>query len=130
MGDTFICDIAGGTEPFPHFWEHTVGSCHATMALRADWQKQLLRCHKELGFQHVRFHGLLSDDMGTLMCEMDQLVYSFFNADQICDFLLSIGMKPFMELSFMPSTLSSGGDIVFIIKEILHLQEITMHGQH
>lgn len=116
MGDTFICDIAGGTEPFPHFWEHTVGSCHATMALRADWQKQLLRCHKELGFQHVRFHGLLSDDMGTLMCEMDQLVYSFFNADQICDFLLSIGMKPFMELSFMPSTLSSGGDIVFHYK--------------
>ncbi|HMG83040.1 MAG TPA: glycosyl hydrolase [Ferruginibacter sp.] len=116
MGDTFICDVAGSTEPFPHFWEHTVGSCHATMALRADWQKQLLRCHKELGFQHVRFHGLLSDDMGTLMNEMDQLVYSFFNADQICDFLLSIGMKPFMELSFMPSALSSGNDIVFHYK--------------
>ena len=116
MNDTFICDVNGSTEPFPHFWEHTVGSCHATMVLRADWQKQLLRCHKELGFQHVRFHGLLSDDMGTLMCEMDQLVYSFFNADQICDFLLSIGMKPFMELSFMPSTLSSGNDIVFHYK--------------
>jgi xylan 1,4-beta-xylosidase len=116
MNNTFICDIANSTEPFPHFWEHTVGSCHATMALRADWQKQLLRCHKELGFQHVRFHGILSDDMGTLMNEMDQLVYSFFNADQICDFLLSIGMKPFMELSFMPSALSSAGDIVFHYK--------------
>jgi xylan 1,4-beta-xylosidase len=116
MNNTFICDIASSTEPFPHFWEHTVGSCHATMALRADWQKQLLRCHKELGFQHVRFHGILSDDMGTLMNEMDQLVYSFFNADQICDFLLSIGMKPFMELSFMPSALSSAGDIVFHYK--------------
>ncbi|HTB51806.1 MAG TPA: glycosyl hydrolase [Ferruginibacter sp.] len=116
MGDTFVCDINGSAEPLPHFWEHTVGSCHATMALRSDWQKQLLRCHKELGFQHVRFHGLLSDDMGTLMCEMEQLVYSFFNADQICDFLISIGMRPFMELSFMPSTLSSGNDIVFHYK--------------
>jgi beta-xylosidase len=29
--------------------------------------------------------------------------YSFFNADQIFDFLLSIGMRPFVELSFMPS---------------------------
>ena len=56
----------------------------------------------ELGFRHVRFHDLLSDDMGTLMDEHDQLLYSFFNADQICDFLLSIGMKPFVELSFMP----------------------------
>lgn len=116
MRDIFICDVTDSAEPFPHFWEHTVGSCHATMALRADWQKQLTRCYKEVGFQHVRFHGLLSDDMGTLMMEMDQLVYSFFNADQICDFLLSIGMKPFMELSFMPSTLSSGNEIVFHYK--------------
>jgi xylan 1,4-beta-xylosidase len=109
----FICDATGGSEPLPHFWEHTVGSGHATLALRADWQRQLTRCRRELGFRHVRFHGILSDDMGTLVDEEDQLVYSFFNADQICDFLLSIGMRPFMELSFMPSTLSSGGDTVF-----------------
>ncbi|MEO8923381.1 MAG: hypothetical protein ABI330_11265 [Caldimonas sp.] len=36
------------------------------------------------------------------MDEQDNLLYSFFNADQICDFLLSIEMKPFVELSFMP----------------------------
>ena len=112
----FICDSQGVTKKFPHFWEHTVGSGHATLALRADWQKQLQRCHTELGFKHVRFHGILSDDMGTMVCEMDQPVYSFFNADQICDFLLSIGMRPFIELSFMPSALSSGDTIVFHYK--------------
>ena len=112
----FKCDVSKNASAFPHFWEHTVGSCHATMALRADWQKQLLRCHRELGFRHVRFHGLLSDDMGTLVDENEKFVYSFFNADQICDFLLSIGMRPFMELSFMPETLSSGSDIVFHYK--------------
>jgi xylan 1,4-beta-xylosidase len=112
----FACSLADTPKPFPHFWKHTVGSGHATLALRADWQKQLTRCHQELGFKHVRFHGILSDDVGTLMCEMDQLVYSFFNADQICDFLLSIGMRPFMELSFMPSTLASGDTIVFHYK--------------
>src|SRR5580658_388999 len=93
----FICDITNPPSVLPHFWEHTVGSGHATLALRADWQKQLTRCHAELGFKHVRFHGILSDDMGTLMCEMGQLVYSFFNADQVCDFLMSIGMAPFVE---------------------------------
>jgi xylan 1,4-beta-xylosidase len=116
MPDDFICDIKNNTSPLIHFWEHTVGSCHATLALRADWQKQLTRCSKELGFKHVRFHGILSDDMGTLVCENGQLVYSFFNADQICDFLLSIGMRPFIEFSFMPSILSSGNDIVFHYK--------------
>jgi xylan 1,4-beta-xylosidase len=109
----FICDFLQPPKAFPHFWEHTVGSGHAPLALRADWQAQMLRCHNELGFQHVRFHALLSDEMGTLICEEEQVLYSFFNADQIIDFLLSIGMRPFIELSFMPETLSSGNTTVF-----------------
>src|SRR5918994_1965725 len=109
----FFCNLAEPTTPLPHFWEHTVGSDHAPVALRADWQRQLQRCHEELGFQYVRFHGLLYDDMGTLVRENDKLLYSFFNADQIFDYLLSIGMKPFVELSFMPPTLASGRKTVF-----------------
>ncbi|HUY31150.1 MAG TPA: glycosyl hydrolase [Pirellulales bacterium] len=109
----FRCNLAETTGPLPHFWEHTVGSCHAAMALRADWQAQLRRCHAELGFRHVRFHAVLSDDMGTLMDERNRLLYSFFNADQIWDYLLSIGMKPFVELSFMPTALASGDTTVF-----------------
>jgi xylan 1,4-beta-xylosidase len=109
----FTCHVSNKSKPLPHVWEHTVGSGHAPMALRADWQRQLRQCHEQLGFRHVRFHDILSDDMGTLMDEQDHLLYSFFNADQICDFLLSIGMKPFVEFSFMPSTLSSGSKTVF-----------------
>jgi xylan 1,4-beta-xylosidase len=47
-------DVAG--KPFPHFWEHTVGSGHVRLALRADWQEQMRRCPDELGFKYVRFH--------------------------------------------------------------------------
>jgi xylan 1,4-beta-xylosidase len=90
-----------------------VGSGHATLGLRADWQAQLKRAHDELGMKHVRFHGILSDDMGTLINQSGRLLYSFFNADQIFDYLLSIGMKPFVELSFMPTALASGNQIVF-----------------
>ena len=112
----FTCDFLQASKSFPHFWEHTVGSGHAPLALRADWQAQISRCRNELGFRHVRFHGLLCDDMGTLVCEKERLIYSFRNADQIIDFLLSIGMRPFVELSFMPETLSSGGTTVFHYK--------------
>ena len=112
----FRCRLLETTGALPHFWEHTVGSGHAPLALGADWQEQLRRCHQELGFRHVRFHGLLSDDMGTLVDERDLLIYSFFNADQIWDFLLSIGMKPFVELSYMPTTLASGGPATCRIK--------------
>jgi xylan 1,4-beta-xylosidase len=115
----FRCDLLETSGPLPHFWEHTVGSGHAPLALRADWQRQLQRCHEELGFQHVRFHGILSDDMGTLVDEQDRLLYSFFNADQILDFLLSIGMKPFIELSFMPRALAAGSKTVFRYRGIV-----------
>jgi xylan 1,4-beta-xylosidase len=112
----FSCDLLGVPSPLEHFWEYCVGSDHAPVALRADWQQQLKRCHEELGFERVRFHGLLSDDLGTLVCERDELVYSFFNADQIFDFLVSTGMQPFVELSFMPTTLASGNKTVFHYK--------------
>lgn len=116
MSISFFCDLAEATTPLPHFWEHTVGSDHAPVALRADWQSQLQRCHRELGFQYVRFHGLLSDDMGTLVEEKNKLFYSFFKVDQVFDFLLSIGMKPFVEFSFMPIALASGNKTVFNYK--------------
>ncbi len=109
----FRCRFDAPVTPLPHPWEHTVGSCHAPLALRADWQAQLRRCREELGFRHVRFHGLLCDDVGTLVRHHGRLVYSFFNADRIVDFLLSIGMRPFVELSFMPVVLASGPETVF-----------------
>lgn len=112
----FLCNLAEPATVVPHFWEHTVGSDHAPVGLRADWQRQLQQCHKVLGFQYVRFHGLLSDDMGTLVREKNRLLYSFFNADRVFDFLLSIGMKPFVELSFMPTALASGNKTVFNYK--------------
>lgn len=113
MTALFTGSLDGKPTPLPHFWEHTVGSGHATLALRADWQAQLKRAHDELGMRHVRFHGILCDDMGTLIEQGGEFIYSFFNADQIFDFLLSIGMKPFVELSFMPSCLSSSGQTQF-----------------
>ncbi len=112
----FTCDLSQTGRDFPHFWEHTLGSGHATLALRADWQGQLLQARKDLGVRHVRFHGILDDDVGTLTNQMDKLLYSFHNADQIFDYLLSIGVKPFVELSFMPLALSSGDKIVFHYK--------------
>jgi xylan 1,4-beta-xylosidase len=109
----FRCDGSAPGTPLPHFWEHTVGSCHAPLALRRDWQDHLRRCRDELGFRHVRFHGLLGDDMSTLVGDQDRLLYSFFNADGIIDFLRSIEMRPFVELSFMPGPLASGPETVF-----------------
>jgi len=116
MPATFTCNLDAPGSELAHVWSHTVGSGRALLALRADWQAQMRKTRAELGVRHVRFHGLLNDEMCTYLIECDKDMYSFFNADQIFDFLVSIGMKPFVELSFMPTALQSGGDIVFFYK--------------
>ncbi|MBK8021524.1 MAG: beta-xylosidase [Chloroflexi bacterium] len=118
----FFVDPSSSGSPFPHYWEQCVGSCHAVMGLRSDWRQQLEKSHRELGFQYVRFHGLLDDDMNICMREYredgtkGQLRFSFYSVDSIYDFLLSIGMKPFIELGFMPSVLASGTATCFHYK--------------
>ncbi len=112
----FRCRLSAPAVPLPHVWEHTVGSCHAPLALRADWQDHLRRCRRELGFQRVRFHGLLCDDVGTHVRHGDRLIDSFFNVDLVIDFLLSIDVRPFVEWSFMPAALASGSQTVFSYK--------------
>ena len=99
------------------YWTKCIGSCHAATALRDDWRSQLKICREEFGFEYVRFHGLLNDDMSVcLRTEDGSIEYSFYNVDSIFDFLLDIGMKPFIELSFMPAALASGSETVFHYK--------------
>lgn len=71
------------------------------------------RAHDELGFQYVRFHGLFDDDMSVVLGPRK---YSWFNVDQIFDFLLSIGVRPFVELSFMPDLYRSSNTTIFHYK--------------
>lgn len=109
----FSCQLSANAIPLTHVWEHTLGSGHATLALRGDWQTQMRRCHVELGARHARFHGILDDDMGTMIRQNDQYLDSFFNADQVWDLLVGIGMRPLVELSFMPWPLASGPKTAF-----------------
>lgn len=115
---TYDLDLNSAKAPLDRYWEMCVGSCHAATALREDYRKMLIQCHQELGFMYLRFHGLFNDDMSVVRKPMfsDKLVLSFSNIDNIYDFLLSIGMKPFVELSFMPEALSSGNATIFNYK--------------
>ena len=45
-----------------------VGSGHGALALRADYRDHLTRVQRDIGFKHIRGHGLLDDDMSSLIC--------------------------------------------------------------
>ena len=109
--------IKGDAKRIPHkkHWQFCVGSGHALLALRTDYAKQLKFIHDSLGIERVRFHGIFCDDMRTfndLSMQMNiegagQFAEYNFNACAAAyDNVLEAGMKPFVELSFMPEKLA------------------------
>jgi xylan 1,4-beta-xylosidase len=95
-------------------FKECVGAGRANEGLRADWQQQLAYVKKECGFKYIRMHGLLTDDMAIYAQDKDgKPMYNYMYVDVLFDYLHSIGMKPFVELGFMPSALASGNKTIF-----------------
>jgi xylan 1,4-beta-xylosidase len=93
--------------PFPHFWEHIFGSGRANLSLRESYRDDLRSVKQITDFQYVRFHGILLDENGVYSEDAQgQPVYNFSYVDQIYDGLLRNGVRPFVELSFMPRQLA------------------------
>ena len=107
-------DVAKERGPMVRMHNHCVGAGRANEGLRADWQRQLRRVREECGFRYIRFHGLFIDDMGVYFEDRDgNPIYNWQYVDELFDFIVGIGMKPFVELGFMPSALGSGTHTIF-----------------
>ena len=100
--------------PLNTMFKECIGAGRANEGLRADWQQQLAYVKKKCGFKYIRMHGLLTDDMGVYKEDKKgNPEYNFQYIDVLYDFILSIGMKPFVELGFMPEALASGRQTIF-----------------
>src|SRR4051812_43614318 len=100
--------------PVDRMAQYCVGAGRANEGLRADWQQQLAEVHRECGFTYLRMHGLFTDDMGVYQEDRKgNPIYNWQYVDVLYDYLLSIGMKPFVELGFMPNALASGTQTCF-----------------
>jgi len=105
-------DAAAPAHPFPHFWEQMFGSGRAILTLRDAWRRDLREVHAVTGLEYVRFHAIFHDEVGVY--EEDKQgrpIYNFSYVDQIYDGLLRNGVKPFVELSFMPYKLAARPDL-------------------
>lgn len=109
-------------KPNDRYWTFCVGSGHAALALRSDYQQLLKKACHELGFQRVRFHGILSDDMQVVTTFHDLLkvpgskkvrTVSFYQIGVVFDALLEMGIRPFVEIGFMPQALAKKKKTVF-----------------
>jgi xylan 1,4-beta-xylosidase len=103
-----LIDTSAPTHPFPHYWEKMFGSGRAILSLRESYRHDLREVRQITGFEYIRFHAIFHDEVG-VYDEDDQghPQYNFSYVDQIYDGLLANGVKPFVELSFMPKKLAA-----------------------
>ncbi len=106
-----VIDAKAPTTPFPHFWEQMFGSGRAILTLRESYRDDLRAVKAITGFQYVRFHAILHDEVGVYTeDEHGNPVYNFAYVDQIYDGLLKNGVRPVVEISFMPKKLAFNPD--------------------
>jgi xylan 1,4-beta-xylosidase len=109
--ETITVDARAQSTPFPHFWEQMFGSGRAILTLRESYREDMRAVKKVADFRYVRFHAILHDELGVYdEDEHGNPVYNFSYVDQVYDGLLKNGVKPFVEISFMPKKLAFNPD--------------------
>ncbi|HEY6180776.1 MAG TPA: glycosyl hydrolase family 39 [Terriglobales bacterium] len=104
-------DTHAQATPFPHFWEQMFGSGRAILTLRESYRDDLRAVKAITDFRYVRFHAILHDEVGIYNeDEHGEPVYNYGNSDQIYDGLLKNGVRPVVEISFMPKKLAFNPD--------------------
>ena len=106
--EVITVDASAPSRPFPHFWERIFGSGRAALSLREGYRSDLRAVAGATAVAYVRFHGILLDELGVYDEDSHgRPVYNFSYVDQVYDGLLAQGVRPFVELSFMPRKLAS-----------------------
>lgn len=106
---------------FNNYAHFCVGTGRMGLALQKAYQDQLALVQDEIGFSYIRGHGLFSDDMAIYHEYKDENgevkpEYNFTYLDMVMDNYLEKGIRPFLELGFMPNDMASGDQTVFYWK--------------
>jgi xylan 1,4-beta-xylosidase len=106
--ESILIDRSAPAHAFPHYWEQMFGSGRAILSLRDSYRRDLRDVKQATNFSYVRFHAILHDEVGLYDEDASgNPVYNFSYIDQIYDGLLAAGVRPFVEVSFMPRKLAA-----------------------
>jgi xylan 1,4-beta-xylosidase len=86
--------------------DETVGG----RAVAEEFDQALQLARRDLGADRVRAHAILHDDLGVYREIDGQPVHDFSAIDRVYDRVLEIGLRPVVELSFMPRDLARDPD--------------------
>lgn len=101
------CQTKKSGTPLRHNFQKMTSIGRASDLLSAENQIMLRTMQQEVGFEYIIFHGLFDDDMMVYGEDhRGEPELNFGYIDLAFDFLQSIGLRPFVEFSYMPRLLA------------------------
>ncbi|MGB8451520.1 MAG: helix-turn-helix domain-containing protein [Anaerocolumna sp.] len=101
---------------FKKYFLTTTSTGRAHDILLAKWRQQFELIQDTFHFKYIRFHGIFNDEIGVITQFKDTYQYNFFYVDDIFDYLLGLGCKPYVELGFMSAAIKSDDNTIFFYK--------------
>lgn len=110
-------DASRVTGELPRPWQFMIGSEHLSYLLSPDstggrpigpeLTEALRTMREEFGVETVRAHAILCDDLGVYREVDGRAVYDFSKVDEVYDTIMSFGLRPIVELGYMPRDLAA-----------------------
>ncbi|MEH1165326.1 xylan 1,4-beta-xylosidase [Micromonospora sp. CPCC 205539] len=110
-------DAADEGVALPRPWQPMIGSERLSQLLCTDTSggreigselfAALRRIRDEVGVESVRAHAIFHDDLAVYREVDGEPVLDFTGVDRVYDLLLSIGLRPVVEIGFLPHDLAS-----------------------
>ncbi len=115
---TVTVDAAAEPRPLPDVWRRMIGAEHFSLLIwdqpgpggsdvAAEYAEALRIVKDELGVRSVRAHGTFLPETVTVNTDG---TFDFTGLDEVYDRFLATGLKPVVELSFMPKELTKDPD--------------------
>lgn len=118
-----ISTIVDSVKPIKNLTHNFKKFCsvgRASDLLRQNVRNMIIEMQNEIGFEYIKFHGLFDDDLSVYVkASNDRIVINFDAIDNIIDFLLSIKLKPLIQLSFMPKAMAKYPDKTTFFRPIV-----------
>lgn len=115
---TVSVDAAAAPQPLPDVWRRMIGAEHLSLLVHdrpgpggsdvaRDYAEALDIVRDEIGVRSVRAHGTFLPETVTVRADGS---FDFAGLDEVYDRFLATGLRPVVELSFMPAELAADPD--------------------
>ncbi len=111
---TLLLNVTETGKPVDPYWKRVVCGDRAGLGLRADYRACLATAVRDCGFQTLRQHGMFHDDMFVWHQKNGPFNFQYLFSNY--DYYLSLGLRPFVELSFLPTWMAANDNRVFSVQ--------------